>query len=654
MVPRSSRRLLADNGAYFAENVKLASGELRPLRKPSRVYTPNKPLPPKSVYRLYDASRPVEAEGAAAWATWPIDVDLVQAPLSADVESRFYWTGDGEPKMAEFSEIVSGGLNDFPHLCYALGIPAPQDKPAVSVAGGTGDTITRFYRVTFFGEKGEESAGSPVSDSIDGPIDGTWNVSNLPELPVNSGTCTATATAGVTTVTCSGYHWLRIDDPVKLNATEVYVRSVVSPTVFTVSGGHATATTWARVTPWNVNGLQRRLYRTTGTTGSWQLVAEDVGTTYSDSLDDGDILGDELISDNWNPPPAGLRGLCLHASGALCGFVGNKVYFSEPLQPHAWPTGTSLSLGFDVVGLAPFGSSIVAATAGSPYLIDGTEPGVMSAQKFDGGYPCVSKRSVTSVGDGALYSSNHGLIYVTSSGVAIAPYTDSWFTRDEWMQLAPGGMQCLYANGVIYVAYDAGSDGFGVLVIDGATLTSFEAKASALAVDSATGEIYYGTDEGISLFNPATGTYPMQWAWHSKDFVFPEPVNLGAAKIDYEQVIDPLLRQTLLAERADTIARNEALFALGGFFGEMNDFEYNANQVNGSNAYVVPDIPPGNDIQFSLWHAGKIIHQTTVTNTRAFRLPAGFKYDEYSFEIAGQSSVYRVLIGETPSGLNAI
>ena len=314
MQPRTSERLLPDNAAQRAENVKLYSGELRPLNKPRIVYSPNKPMPPVSIYRARNAS-------SAGWMSWPFDVDVVLAPLAADSESRYYWTGDGEPKMAEYTEAISGGNDDYPHLAFALGIPRPLDKPAVSSTGGTLTTVTRFYGVTFFSEKGEESGLSPISDSTDGKTDGTWSITNLAVFPANSGSCSATHTGGVTTVSSVGYHWLRPADPVLLNGVRVLVSEVVSPTSFKVLGDFSAATVWARETPWNINGIKRRLYRTTGTAGSWQLVDDDVGTSFTDNLSDSDILGDELISEDWDPPPADLKGgvpACIRGAVRFC------------------------------------------------------------------------------------------------------------------------------------------------------------------------------------------------------------------------------------------------------------------------------------------------------------------------------------------------
>lgn len=646
MQPRTSPRLLPDNGAISAENCKIQSGVLVPLYQPRHVYAPSKPMPPKAIYRARNGE-------SAGWLTWPIDVDVVRVPLSADVESRYCWTGDGEPRMAEHTEAISGGDDDYPRVFFALGIPTPQAKPAVAVTGGTGTTITRFYGVTFFSEKGEESSISPISDSVSGKIDGTWTISNLAPFPLNSGTGTATHTGGVTTFTngSSIPHWLRKDDPVVIAGKTVIVKEVVSPTVFKVEGDFSAATAWARVANWNITGMKRRLYRTAGTSGSWQLVSDDVGTSFIDELTDAQILGDELISEGWEPPPAGLRGLCVHASGALAGFVGNLLCLSEPLQPHAWPEAYRFSTDYPIVGITPFGSAIGVATEGNPYVADGVEPAAMSMPKYDGNAPCVSKRSVVSVGDGMLYASNHGLIYLSAAGVAPKPFTETWYTRDEWYPLNPSSMFCEFANGIVYCAYLTTRGESGILVFDTGVHLNVSLTVSDIYADQATGTVYLGMADGIYLYDPAEQSYPMQQSWRSKEFIFPTPCNLGAAKIDFTLAIDPATLLQLIAERETLTIKNQALLAAGGFFGAMNFAGYNKRGVNSSEAYFVPPIPPSNDVQFVLRVGKEVVFQKVVKNSKAFRLPAGIKYDHCSVEVSGQGAIDEIRLAETMDAL---
>ena len=209
MLPKISRRLLPDQASAATQNFKVQSGELRPMCGSYVIYEPGKPMPPLAIYRA-------RHQGAAGWFSWPYDVDVVRAPLSSEAESRFCWTGDGEPRFARFSDAVAGNDDDYPKNFFALGIPAPTTKPTVTPSGGSGSNVTRFYCYTFFSQFGEESGISPISDETINKIDATWAVSGMDAFPANSGTGTAAFASGQTTFTnaASAPTWLRVGDQV--------------------------------------------------------------------------------------------------------------------------------------------------------------------------------------------------------------------------------------------------------------------------------------------------------------------------------------------------------------------------------------------------------------------------------------------------------
>lgn len=643
MVPRTGDRLLPDNGANYASNLKLQSGELRPINRMARVHDTHGAIP-RSIYRarnmLFDA----------AWLTWEEDVDVVSAPFSAEVESRLCWTGDGEPRIAKYSQAVSGD-GAFPNQFFALGIPSPTEKPVVNVSGGASDYVTRFYCTTFFSADGEESGSSPISTSVTGRVDGSFLISGMGLFPVSSGTVSATVSGGVTIFDNESAHWLRAGDQIMVDETIVTVSSVPDPTTFAVPGTWSSVTAWERVAPWNTEGMKRRLYRTTGTSGSWQLVAEDVPVFYEDTLTDAEILGDELISEGWNPPPAGLKGLCLHSSGSMCGFVGNKIYMSEPMQPHAWLDDYVLSTDYTIVGMAAFGSSVLAATEGNPFVATGVDPTTMSGEHLTGTYPCLSKRSVTAISDGAMFSSSQGLIAITQSGISIL--TDAFYTSDEWLLLNPYSMFCEYTNGRVYCGYEASSGERGILVFNGAFHDIVEIAAVDLYADQSSGLLYVGTDAGIMEFDPEY-TYPMVAKWRSKDFVLSAPVNLGAAKIDFKYAINPVTLAAMIAERNAILAANDVLRTAGRFGGGYATVTFAGRVINGSESTPVPDDPPSNELTFTMRNEDAILFTRTVRDKKAFRLPSGIKYDCVSFEVSGCSTVLEIRAAETMDGLRVV
>lgn len=100
------------------------------------------------------------------------------------------------------------------------------------------------------------------------------------------------------------------------------------------------------------------------------------------------------------------------ANGVMVGFRDNEVYFSEPYLPHAWPARYRLTVDYPIVALGSFGTTIVVATEGRPFLITGSHPESMSQLELDLIEPCVSARSMASMGHGVVYASRNGLVYV--------------------------------------------------------------------------------------------------------------------------------------------------------------------------------------------------------------------------------------------------
>lgn len=640
MLPRVAERLLGEGASVDATNVNLTSGEIRPIKQPLLVHTPSSSGPWLSVYRA-------EWEGAQTWLSWNVDVDVARAPLPSSVEARFYWTGDNEPRYSKFSSL--------PATFYALGIPRPQGSPGVSHSGGTGAAVSRFYVYTFFSALSEESPESPVSAFVTGKVDGTWAISGMDAFPANSGTGTASHLAGVTTFTNTGTHWLRAGDEITLGTTKMVVATVPTAGTFTVAGNYAAETAWSRVAPWNTTGMKRRLYRSSGTAGTFQLVHDDVGTSYNDTLTDTQILGDELISQTWEPPPASLHGIISLPNGAMAGFFGNQLCFSEPYQPHAWPVAYRRSTDYEIVGIEAFGTTVVACTAGRPYIAQGTEPISVTVESVDRVWPCLSKRSVVSVGDGVLYATTNGLAYVGMNGARI--WTEAFFSREEWAPLVPTSMISAAVEGRVFVRY-VGSDGAkGIMVFSpqeaSIGLTMLSAVPDELYADPRNGRLYLVDEDGVHQYDAGIGPR-LSYSWKSKEYHLPNPINLGAAKVDFVGEMTAADYAQELADYEAAVVANNALVTGYAGIGGLNGSGVNGMLVNGSNIQNVglPDLEAGT---FTLYCEGKPVYsRLLVADQRAFKLPAGFRADDIAVGLTGTLRIKNVKLAETMQGLKAL
>lgn len=640
MLPRTAERLLGDGAAVDAENVNLSSGEIRPIKRPLLVNTPAVSGPWLSVYRA-------EHNDAQVWLAWPVDVDIVRAPLPPAVEPRYYWTGEGEMRYARFSDLPSGA--------FTVGAPRPKSAPAVSVSGGTGIDVTRVYVYTFYSPLNEESGDSPASALTTGKVDGTWAISGMDAFPANSGIGTAVHAGGVTTFTNTGNHWLRVGDQVVISGQTVAVSAVTSNTAFQVPGDFSAATAWARKAAWNTTGMKRRLYRSAGSSGNFQLVHDDVGTSYNDTKTDAQIMGDELISQGWEPPPANLRGLIALPNGALAGFFDNQLCYSEPYQPHAWPIEYRRATDHEIVGIQSYGTTVVAATAGTPYVAAGVEPATVTLETVDKVWPCLSKRSIVSIGDGVLYATSHGLAYVGMGGASI--WTDSFFTRTEWEPLAPTSMIAAVSHGRVYVRWIGENGDKGVMVFAPSEanvgLTLLSAVPDELYGDPRNGKLYLVDATGIQQFDAGVGSR-IDFSWKSKQYHLANPLNLGAAKVDFVSEMSQADYDAALIAYESAVTANNSLVSGYGGIGAVNALQVGGGMLNGSNILKIA-LPDAAALTFTLYCDDvAVFSRVLVSDQSAFKLPQGFKTDNVAVGLTGAVRVKSVKLAETMLGLKAL
>lgn len=159
--------------------------------------------------------------------------------------------------------------------------------------------------------------------------------------------------------------------------------------------------------------------------------------TYQDTSDDATVaLNNQMASLFWSAPPTDLQGMQAFPNGVSVGFRSNEVWFSEAYRPHAWPPNYVLTTEFPVIGLGVCGQSIVVCTEGSPYLITGINPSVMSLTKINLPEPCLFRGSIVTTDSSVLYMSQNGLIQVSQDGSA-QNVTEQWITRERWQALTP-------------------------------------------------------------------------------------------------------------------------------------------------------------------------------------------------------------------------
>lgn len=124
--PKIASELLPDAAAQIAFNVKLYSGDLIPYRLPYLAGNVDRVGDIKTLHALRDPDT-----GALKWLTWATDVDIITASASEDGEQRFYYTGDGAPKVSNYELATQTGV-PYPNNSYDLGLPLPETKLTTS------------------------------------------------------------------------------------------------------------------------------------------------------------------------------------------------------------------------------------------------------------------------------------------------------------------------------------------------------------------------------------------------------------------------------------------------------------------------------------------------------------------------------------------
>ena len=205
--PRIASELLPDGAAQTAYNTKLYSGDLMPYAKPCVDSTVGRTGQIKTIFPLTDPS-----DNSVKWLSWATDVDVIRASLG-DVfindEQRFYYTGDGAPKVSTFA-LATAGSAPYPNDggYYQLGLPLPSVKPTTSVAAFSTLTTASFARdaantatVITTAPHGLKSGNIVSIHSFTGTAPETFNATNTTITVINSTTFSYFNTGDTVTTT---------------------------------------------------------------------------------------------------------------------------------------------------------------------------------------------------------------------------------------------------------------------------------------------------------------------------------------------------------------------------------------------------------------------------------------------------------------------
>lgn len=355
----------------------------------------------------------------------------------------------------------------------------------------------------------------------------------------------------------------------------------------------------------NFNLAFKRLYRT-DTDGIFRFVATIplASDTFNDTVAEAN-LGEEIPTSSFVGPPdddstehpdGPLQGLISLPNGFLAGFAGQTVLFSEAFQPHAFPTAFRLTMRSEVVAIAPLTSGVLVLTKEKPAVIQGIDPEAMTMMEIDSTLSCVAKRSVVDMGSFVMYASPDGLVAATDNSLQLA--TENILTRDQWQDLVPSSIVGFQWEGHYIGFYNDGTESKGFIFDPRGGKNSYvklDFHATAGFNDLEEDELYLVVGGSVVKF-AAHASSKLGYTWKSKSFYLSRPINPAVAKLNCDS--------------------------------------YSPNPT------------------FKLFADGTLKHTQTVTDSNTFRLPSGYKANEFEVEISGSVPVNEVCVYESSEEIN--
>lgn len=567
--PRVATHLSKDYEAQVAENCDLSRGDLRPFLESARTLNLATAGTLKTLY-LWKKS------GTDEWIYRAEELDFARSPIAGEANDRVYFTGMSEPRVLT-SSILSATF-DFTTDYYKLGVPAPAAALS-SLTGYTGGgSGYRAYIYTYVVKLGstnaEEGQNSPII-SISDYTSGDVTLSGFTSPPTG--------------------------------------RSIGKIRIYRTAGATSGVGEFLFVGEFDTAGVNFATY------------------TFTDDVADS-ALGEAFTCEDWAPPPATLAGLIAPDGGSLAGFVGNRVYVSEPFLPHAWPY--SYPVDSTIVGLGHIGGTIVVTTDETIYLLSGPAD-AMSTTKITGRYPCLSKAGIVSCELGVLFPSEEGIVQVTLDGPKL--YSYEYFTgKQYYSNYSPTTIRAVDFKGYYFAFHSSGCFMINTRDMSLCRITTYP-NAAAPHVSLVDNHLYFISQdsEGVNAiyeFEGETESYRL-YRWRSKEFILGAITNMSAARV--------------IRDVSEYGEENEDLGedAVGA---TLNEYALNDGALNGDET-----LKTYFGATFKFYADGKLILTKTISDDDAFRLPGTNIYRRCYFEVSGDVPIVDVAIATSLEELDA-
>lgn len=193
IAPKLSPELIGAQFAQTAVNLNPYSGDLIPYRTSKEAGNTNRGAGVQTIYPMRD---PNDAT-VNKWLSWTSDVDIAVPTTLDEEEQRIYYTGDGVPKVTDYSLAVTGA-GPYPVSAgnYDLGLPLPTAKPSASATAFSEKTTSTVAR--------DGNGVATIVTSVAHGLEVGSRV-NISQLTYRTGTYTRTSSTVTVTLTGHGY-----------------------------------------------------------------------------------------------------------------------------------------------------------------------------------------------------------------------------------------------------------------------------------------------------------------------------------------------------------------------------------------------------------------------------------------------------------------
>lgn len=350
-------------------------------------------------------------------------------------------------------------------------------------------------------------------------------------------------------------------------------------------------------------------------------------------------MNEVIPSTYYNPPPDDLQGIVSLPNGIMAGFVGKKVYFSEPYRPHAWPEKYIMTVDYPVVGLGVFGSAVAVLTTGMPYIMQGTTPDSMASQRLEVNLPCLSATSIVDLGYSVAYASTQGLVTISQNGAQVA--TSALITMDQWLAMSPQSFIAGQYSGRYMASYEYYDKNQllqrGMVLFDLSGSQPFVMRATdfadAMYFELGTGKLFILRNSQAVFEWDALGEPYGEQVWRSKKFVLPTYTNFGCLLVEGEDATtsaQKLQQAGKIAPILDDSALNDQAINIHPIGGStLNNMDYTEP------SFSVTVIADGRAVA-TIYHMNQPIP-----------LPAGFLAKTWEIEVRGNQMITGIVLGYT-------